>query len=320
MTCKEVANTESVTPDTISYMSQSFLVRHVVSVLVAVGLILFVVASFMWWNLVWQSPAAVFSGMLQSNLSTTGVTKYETQTGSGQTLDQTARLWLGSSNISDWVVNLKQSSTSGITTESIGTPTAGYVRYTNIVTTQKQANGTPFDFSNVEKLWAKAQPSDNSTLSSLFSQSLIDVGTAPIPPIANLPQSEQAQLMSYIKTQQIFTTNYQTMHRTRLHGRRVYVYTTQVKLYPYVVMMQQFAKDLGLTTLASADPTQFASSAPVTLQLTVDSASHELTRVVFPAASFEEDYSDYGLGNPVSVPKTTISLTALQSRLKGIEQ
>jgi hypothetical protein len=255
--------------------------------------------------------------MLANNLRTTSVTKYQESNTTGQKASQYVRFTLGSNNASNWLVQLKQAN-SEVTTESIGTPTTGYVRYTHVATQQKKSDNKAYNFDNVVNVWGKADAANADQLKLLFSQSLLDVGTAPVPPIGNLTTEHRDNVLQFIHDQGIFMPDYTSVRREVLDGRPVYVYQTQVKLVPYVRMMQAFARDLGLHTLDDINPSQFQSAAPVNLVLKIDTRSHQLREVSYPALNFTEKYSAYGLTTPIEIPTKTIPVSELQNRLKNL--
>jgi hypothetical protein len=294
------------------------LTRRQLTVLIyCASIVLLLVAALIWWKFVWTTPRKVFNDMLANNLRTTSVTKYQESNTTGQKASQYVRFTLGSNNASNWLVQLKQAN-SEVTTESIGTPTTGYVRYTHVATQQKKSDNKAYNFDNVVNVWGKADAANADQLKLLFSQSLLDVGTAPVPPIGNLTTEHRDNVLQFIHDQGIFMPDYTSVRREVLDGRPVYVYQTQVKLVPYVRMMQAFARDLGLHTLDDINPSQFQSAAPVNLVLKIDTRSHQLREVSYPALNFTEKYSAYGLTTPIEIPTKTIPVSELQNRLKNL--
>lgn len=281
------------------------------------GIGLLILAVFLWWNLVYQSPQRVFESMLTNNLRTSSVTKYEKTVNGSQTAEQYVRLQLGGTNASQWLVSISQPGLK-VTTEGIGTPTTGYVRYVNASSSKKDMSGKTADFSSILNVWGKAEPKEQSSLTQLFSQSILDIGTVPAPPIGNVTPEQQQNITAYIKQLSVFTPNYQTMQRKMLGGREVYVYDVSVKLAPYVRMMQVFANNIGLHDLESLDPTQYQSAQPIKLKMSVDATSHQLRQIAFAQSGFTETYSDYGLTTPISIPAKTIPASELQSRLQKL--
>src|SRR4051812_45027621 len=121
----------------------------IVAILLIAGIVL-------WWQSVYVSPQKIFSDMLVNNLSTASVTKNLVSTTNGSTLTQRINMQLGGSNSSRWIVTVQQKS-AAVTTDSIGTPTTGYVRYVQITPVKNQQA-----VDNVVGVWAKA-PAGSST-------------------------------------------------------------------------------------------------------------------------------------------------------------
>ena len=278
--------------------------------------VLMVGGGLLWWQLVWQNSRHVFADMLANNLTTSSVTKIAAADSGSQSVAQYARLQMGGTNAADWLVVAKQNDSS-VTTESIGTRTTGYIRYTNISTTQTK-NGKPYSFASVLNVWGKSDGKTDTSLSELFDQTLLDVGSAPLPPIADLPAAQRENILLYIREQKVFTADYKTVTRQTLQGRPVYTYSVSVQLGAYVRMMQAFAHDLGMTNLDDIDPSQYATAPPVALTMSVDRLSHQLVQVTYPANGFSQRYTDWGLMTPVRVPKETISTTQLQQRITAL--
>jgi hypothetical protein len=284
-----------------------------------VGGILLIVAAVVWWNGIYQNPRNVFEGMLASNLATSSVTKHVRGSNNGQTLDQYIRLDLGSTNAARWLVDVQQSGNTEVTTDSIATPGKGYVRYTHITTNQKKSSGGSYDFSKILNVWGQSADNDGSSLSQLFSQTVLDVSTAPLPPIGNLTPDARQNLLKTIREQHIFTPDYKTVKKEQHNGRQAYTYSVSVKLESYVRMMQQFAKDLNLHNLDTVDPATFKDSKPITLALTVDSRSRQLVSATYAAANYTESYSSYGLKNPIVPPVHAIPVSQLQTKLNQLQ-
>jgi hypothetical protein len=167
-------------------------------------------------------------------------------------------------------------------------------------------------------IWGKAAPKEQSSLTQLFSQSILDVGTVPAPPIGNVTPEQQQNITSYIKDQSIFTPDYRTMKRKTFEGRAVYVYDVSVRLAPYVKMMQVFSNNIGLHELDALNPTDYQAAQPIKLTMTVDAVSHQLKQIAYPKSGFSETYSDYGLTTPITLPTKTIPASELQSRLQKL--
>lgn len=281
------------------------------------GLGLLIAAALLWWNVVYQSPRHVFDGMLLNNLRTSSVTKYEKTVSSGQTSEQYVRLQLSGTNAAQWVVSIKQPGLN-VTTESIGTPSTGYVRYIAASSSKKDATGKTPDFSPILNIWGEADSQDQSSLRQLFTQSILDIGTVPAPPIGNVTPEQQQNILRYIHEQQVFAANYGSVKSSTLDGRAVYVYDVSIKLAPYVRMMQVFSNNIGLHELDSLDATSYQSAQPIKLKMSVDKASHQLRQIAYTQSGFTETYSDYGLSTPITIPSKTIPASELQAKLQKL--
>ena len=280
----------------------------IVATLVIAGVVI-------WWQSVYISPQRIFSDMLVNNLTTSSVTKNEISTTNGSTLTQRVNLQLGASNSSRWIVTVHQKS-AAVTTDSIGTTTAGYVRYTQITPSNNQPA-----VNNVLGVWAKAKAGDpTSRLPNLFATSLLDLNAAPVPPIGNPTPTIRNQMLDYIKTEDIFSVDYAKVTTGVINGRKVETYPVNVKLAPYIRLMQAFANAYGLKQLDRLSASQYQSAAPVKLTIAVDKLSHQMVRVTYPTTGFNETYTDYGLNRSVTLPTKTISEADLQLRLSQVQQ
>ncbi|HET8709652.1 MAG TPA: hypothetical protein VFL85_05250 [Candidatus Saccharimonadales bacterium] len=276
------------------------------------------IAVFLWWQFVYQNPRHVFDDMLANNLQTTSVTKQQKQGNGSQSVTQTVRLQLGSTNATDWLVTINQAN-SRVTTESIGTPNAGYVRYLSASTKQKRANGKAYDFSKLLNVWGKADTKDSkNVLNQLFSQTMLDIGTAPLPPLGNLQPDDRQNILDFMQEQSVFNADYNKVTTGTVDGRPVYIYPVTVKLEPYLRMMQAFARDNGMRQLDAIEPSQYRTAPAVKMTFKVDRWSHQLRQVQYDTAKFSQTYTDYGLKLPIQIPRQTIPVTDLQNRLQKL--
>lgn len=293
------------------------LIRYPRSGAAIAAVIVLVGGSLAWWLYIWQNPHRVFEDMLATALSTTSVTKVVRASSGSQRLEQYARLEMGTTNAADWLVTAAQSDSS-VTSESIGTPATGFIRYTQIATGQKQAGNKPYDFSTVLNVWGEADGQTDPSLGHLFSQTLLDISNAPLPPIGNLPEPKRQELLDYMHAQQIFSPSYSGVKRVNVDRHAVYNYQVSVKLGAYVRMMQAFAHDLGISDLDTLDPSQYSTLPPVTMTLSVDRASHQLIAASYPASGFSQQYTDWGLSTPIAIPHADLTTTDLQRRIQAL--
>lgn len=277
--------------------------------------VLIVSFAAIWWHAVYESPERAFHDMLSLNLTTSSVTKNEITSGKEDSVTQRISLQLGGQNISRWLVTVTQTSGS-VTTDSIGTPAAGYVRYTHFADSKGNVNNK---YNGVLGVWAKAPTSaKDSSLATLFSDSLLDMSSAPVPPIGNVNASSRAEMLDYINEQQVFTADYKSVKTAIVNGRKTYEIPVSVKLAPYIRLMQAFAHLHGLKSLDDISATDYQAAKPITMNLYVDVLSHRLARAVYPTTGFNETYTDYGIERDIALPHHTVSEATLQGKLKAV--
>ncbi len=289
----------------------------VVRVIVMVGVVVLVASAIGWWRLVYSSPSNVFDRMLANSLSSPSVTKVVTQADESQNLNQTSALVTEPQQIvlARSVLGQTLDPDTTVTTESIGTPTTDFVRYTDIKTSQKNASGKAFDFSSVIGLWGKSDQNDpNGSDAQLFNQTVLGVV-----PVANVRQPLRAALLEEIKTNSVYKIDTGSVKRQLVNGRPVYTYDVTIVPVAYVTMLKNFARALGITQLEQVDPSQYENSAPLKFILDVDVWSGQLKKVAYGGSERTELYSAYGARSQIDLPATSIGVDELQTRLQQIQ-
>jgi hypothetical protein len=274
---------------------------------------LLVASVLMWWKFVYLSPKRAFEDMLVNNLTTTNVTKNVLSGSNDEANLQRISMHLGAQNIIRSLATVR-SSTGSATTETLATPNAGFVRYTSITDTQTKQN-----YSAVINRWATSAKGASDDVSKLFSQSLLDVNSAPVPPLGYVEAEKRDELLDYMRDEQVFTPDYSTVKQQVVNGRKVYVYDVSVKLAPYLRMMQEFSHVYGLKDLDAISPTDYQSATPIRIALSVDKVSHEMSRIAFASNGFNETYTDYGVAKHIELPTKTITTAELSNRLKALQ-
>jgi hypothetical protein len=251
--------------------------------------------------------------MLTNNLTARTVTKNQVVSSSGQTDVQRATLIFGPSYVARALVTI-QNSSGEVTTETVATPTAAYLRYAAITDAAKK-----HDYSKLVNTWAKAGDDDTGTkMRQIFNNSLLDLSLAPIPPVGYVDNDIRSQLLDYITDQSVFAPDYENVKSQVVNGRQVYTYTVTVKLAPYLRMMQEFARVYGLKDLDNISPNEY-QAASLKLDISVDKLSHQMARVSSTALGLNETFTDYGLKQTIELPSKTVSVSELQSRLQAVK-
>lgn len=295
--------------------------RSPVFVLLVSGAVIFLVALGFWWTKVHQDPYNVFWGMMENNLSSAGVTKHVAQTSDGTTLEQYLASSFGAENTVHALTTLK-SSKSTVKTESVGTPSKDFVRYTAVNTNEKAASGETFDFSSILNKWAsnKVENSSNTQApTGLFTQSSLGLMGGNLFPFANLPRDTRQDLLRRLHNEDIFTTSFDKVKKERKNGRPIYTYDVNVEPVAYVGFEKAFAQALGLKFLDNVDPNNYQGQSAIKVTISVDAWSHQLVGVNYPGQEHTETYTSHGVAAAVAEPKATISGAQLQGLLGQIQ-
>lgn len=298
-------------------MSKSITSQFTVArVITLISIIILAASAAAWWRLVYSSPTNVFDRMLANSLSTSSVTKTSNQSDDSQKLTQTAVLTTQPKQIvrSTSILGQVADPDTRVTTESIGTPKADFVRYTDLKTSQKNPDGNPFDFSSVIGVWGRTEQSDPENSSAqLFNQTVLGVV-----PSANLPLPLRRSLLEQIKNDGVYKIDTASVDRQLVGGRPVYSYKVTVLPVAYVTMLKTFARDLGLTQLEQVDPSQYKNSEPLKFTFDIDVWSGQLIKVAYDGSQRTEIYSAHGARVQSAVPTSFIGVDELQSRLQLI--
>lgn len=301
--------------ESLSHGVPKITVRNVNKRLIAAGIILLVISSYMWWVKVYNSSQSVFWGMLDNSLATSSITRHVLEKQPGSSLDRFTRLQTGSTNASQ-TLEFTSQATTAITKETIGTPSIDYARYAAIRTEQKTGSGKPVNFSKVEGVWGKSPdvPTGQTPQVQYFVQALL--GTVPF---ADLTHDQRQSLVKFIHDKNVYQTTYNDAKSAKENGQTVYIYKVQINAQAYFEMLQQFVKDLGLPDVPGLDPSAYVHVAPLVVQFTIAKTSRELTKISYPSTNQVEFYSDYGLIRPVTLPAKTIPISELQNRIQNLD-
>jgi hypothetical protein len=275
-----------------------------------IGVLTLFAGSAIWWQTSYSGPEQAFNDMLNNNLTTTSVTKKTTQDSSDTKVTQRIQLQLGSTNASRWYSRVETRNSSAVT-ESIGTKDAGYVRYTMVEPSPKAGR-------QLINVWAKSS-AQNSELKNLFASSLLDITSAPVPPLGMVAEPARTKLLTFARTEDVFRPNFSKVTSTTINGRRAYNVPVEVKLAPYIQLMQGFAHVYGLKDIDSLNPATYKSAEPIKITVSVDALSHRMLRVTYPTTGYDVQYSDYGINHTITTPKRTVSEAELLQRLTVVQ-
>lgn len=289
--------------------------RRLIAGIVLLAVVLLAGSSWGWWHYVRSHPRRVFMAMLANNLQTTGVTRHLVQATEAQTLDQMVQLATEPDQLvhSRTVLSQTGNVEAAVVTESWGTPTTDYVRYLDVITSQRTKDGQELDFSTIKNVWGQSHHPDGTTNGELYSETILGAF-----PLANLPAPERQKLLKFINDQAVYEVDYNRVERTKSGGRPRYTYHVRVKPETYINMLKQFGEYIGLTQLRDVDASAYQNAQPFNLEVTVDVWSRQAVAVTYAEAIREERFSSFGLRAGGELPTATIDIDELQRRVQNI--
>ncbi len=263
----------------------------------------------------YNTPQIVFERMLQSNLSSFGASRTMVQD-SGSRVVQTVQAQTGAVNVISGNTNISQAAgDTVIETESLGTPTSDYIRYSAISTSQLGAEGNELNFDSVLGQWGESVNGDPT----IRSGELFGEATLGIVPFGRLDAESRADTVSFVVENDVYGIDYETVQKqTTEQGRKVYVYEANIEPAKYVEMLIKFAAYVNSAQLEGIDPAQFKDSPDIQVTMSIDILSGQLVSVSFADGSREETYSAYGAVKEILFPDETISISELQQKLQTI--
>ncbi len=287
------------------------------ALLLLAGVVLLALVIWVQWHFVRSNPKRTFYAAIENSLRTPDVSKQISQEGPGQNLSQQVQLNLGPSHITRAQATIMGSGQANTTvkTDTVATPREDFVRYTAITTDQKGASGKVLDFSKLLNIWGKSGSLDGKqTTGELYSESVLG-----IVPIGNVSGEQRTGLMDFIKHKKVFTFDEAKIKKSQEGNRPVYTYEVTVSPEPYVGMLKRYAKAVGLTQLETLDPSTYRTARPITVSVSIDVWSQQVTRIQYPEGARTERLGSYGVHHEASIPTKSVPVEELQQRLQAIQ-
>lgn len=286
----------------------------------AVATCMLVVSGAFWWNRVFMDPDKVFQSMLANNLSSISFSKNVKQDDGRSSVDQTAFVSFQAPDITSETRTIlgERSATSRnitkVTTETIGTKDADYVRY---VSAEGADNlSITNNLSKVFGVWASRNPDIAKGESSAF----LNEAVFSIVPYGNLTQEQRSELINYINQKNLYQFDESKVQRSSEDGR--YIYTYDVNLHPatYIDVLKKYSELTGVGDTSQLDSSQYQNAGSITLRMKVDILSRQLISVQYPSSARTETYPSRNLIRDTKVPTQTIPFEQLQNLLTGGQQ
>lgn len=283
---------------------------------VIVALLLFGVSGWLWWTRVLTDADKVFAGMLDNNLSSASVTRRVVQQDQSSSVDQTIYMsfWPPETTSQTRTV-LSEKAQNGqattVTTETIGTKGADYVRYLSAEGANELSLGG--NLEQVLGVWAKRSSDADLGEATTF----LNEAAFSIVPYGNLPDSARQEMLKLIDDQNVY--QYTQAKRGFVDGRYAYTYTVSIRPSALIEVLAKYAELTGIGDSSQLSPASYAEAAPVNLQMTVDIPSRQLMSIEYLASGRVETIESRGTYHEIALPADSIPFEDLQKRLIGRE-
>ncbi len=283
--------------------------------MIVVALALFLGSGYYWYQNVFTDPNRVLSDMLDKSLQVNSVYRNSAQVDEQSGAQQSVKSYLSFTpqTLSQSVTTINQDGPNGdirVTTETVGTKSADYVRYSSI----DMPNANKDSFKDVVNVWAKR---DSTSQEAVFMNAdLFNVYT--IIPFANMKNADRNTIKDEIKRSNLYKINSSEIKYE--NGRPVMNYSMSVAPGALVGVLAKYAQITGLGNAAELNAEQYADAEPIPFKMTVDLISRHVTTVTAETFGRTDKYSGYNAQHSVSLPETTIGIDELQTRVSKFEQ
>ncbi len=269
-----------------------------------------------WWFASYNTPMRAFNDMLSTNLATPSVTRVVQQGNDQLKVAQYTQLQMGAQPVAHALTIFSQNG-GVIATEEISNRTSDFVRYQKIVATAKSAEGKAIDTSSVVGKWAKLEA--NSSLGTTVTSGLFDQTLVGVVPIANLSVDRREALLKFMDDNDVFSYDPAKVQTVTVDGRKAYSYAVSISPAPYVKMMQNFSKLVGVHSYDDLNANDYIGAAKVSVTMAVDARSHTLTQLTQTSAGRTESYRAFGLMANSPLPTATLTTQQLTDLLGKLQ-
>lgn len=284
--------------------------RQKILLMVGVSMIALGFGVWTWWNSILMNPDRALNDMLANSLQTSGITKTISQ----DTASQSVRLYFQPNPMAQTSTVLTQQgqtgTTSSVTTETIGTKTADYVRYTDINTGGTTTPG----IEEIINVWASQKADERIGVKPAF----LNEASLSIIPFGNLSDSDAGKVLSAMQEKQLYS--YEKSATKWRDGRPTLIYSISVKPSDLISVLKIYSEVTGIGDSRQLRSEDYASLGDLKIEIAVDAFSRQLLNVNYPDSGRNELYSGYGLKNLVDLPENPIGISELQTKIQNLSR
>jgi hypothetical protein len=288
--------------------------KVVTSAMLVLSILLLGGAGYVWYKNILTDSDRVFYGMLGKSLQTDSVSRTVTQTSSLRNVKQTYNLTYRPTPIAESQTTIEQvgenRETNTVTTRSIGTKDLDFVQYTDIQITN--VTGKP-ETKEILGQWAKRDKNaETGEAPQLLSEALFM-----FIPFGNLSDENKDQLTSKMRENKSYSFKEGKLEMSGL--RPVMSYDVAIKPKALVEVLSAYVQETGIGDASQLDPASYAQAEDVHVKITVDVLTRHLKEITFIGDTRAETYASYGVKRNIQLPKDTITISELQTRLQTLQ-
>lgn len=287
--------------------------KQTISLLILAAIVLFAASGYYWYKQVLTNPQRILSGMLDKSLQSSSVQRSVSQKGGQSTSEQAVFMSFSPKVVAQSVTKLEEQSMAGktkVTTETLGTKETDYIRYKSI----EVSGGKAPNLSNIEGVWGKRGGNTEKGQPASFLNEALLIAV----PFGNLNTSQRAEVKNEISKVKLYdAAKTQTEFK---NGRPVITYTTSLDPKSLVQVLSKYVEVTNVGTTAELNPQNYEGAEKIQIRLEVDVLTRHLKSIEFANSGRLETYRGYNLGKQIDLPKQTIGVDELQSRLQALEQ
>ncbi len=275
---------------------------------VFVAVILLAVGISLWWKYIFVNPDRLMSDMLNRSLSTASVSKQTAQLSPQSSAKQAIRLNYVPQPFSHSVTEIiqaNQQSQTLVTTETIGTQSADFVRYKDI-----QIGGETKDTKDLIDVWA----SQTANAEVGERPSFLDQAGLTLVPFGNLNNADRQKIVGELEEKQVYSFSNSAITWKGLRPQMTY----SVNIAPgsLISVLRTYAEITGIGDKSQLNAADYESTQKLSVQFTIDVISRQLVGISYPDSGRNELYGGYGVRDQIEIPKDTISIGELQMRTR----
>lgn len=294
--------------------------EKITKIFLSFAIIVGLVGSYLWYNRMYMTDERRFWGAINRSMTGSNVLRTLDTGGSGNKQITQSRLnFTPESYIESKSTVTERSAVanSEVITEGYTDLDEQLVKYLKIDTSEKNAGGQGFDFSNVVNKWATDKIGTDSP--EALEQRRINYIKEFIylAPFGNFDGQFRKEVIDRLKNKSVYNVDYQNVTKANRDGVDYIDFVVRVNTKEYVAILQDVLKKLGLGEFEALNPDNYEPQSRINAIFAVNADNGEIGGISYNGR--QEVYSDQGVNKDYQVPKSDITIDELQTLLQNVQ-